>query len=291
MTITQIKYFLTLAKCLNFTKAADILFITQPALSRQISAMENELNIQLFIRSNRFVKLTPPALILQQEFERVYRDYNLAVAKAQNSFQGLSGELNIGVLEGAYVGDLFPNALRYMESFYPQVRINLHTYSFNQLIHMLYQNQLDLIVTLKFDLEQREHVRFIVLEKTRDYVVVHKDHPLANSEYVTLKDFENDTILMVDTEDSEESPRLIISACKNAGFTPKVKFASSLSEEMLWVEAGVGVCILDGRNILRGNPMVRFLNTDVISDPSLSLAWNEDFYNPIKKVFIDQLKS
>ena len=61
MTITQMKYFITAAKCLNFTKAASQLYITQPALSRQIAAMETELNMQLFIRNNRSVKLTPAA--------------------------------------------------------------------------------------------------------------------------------------------------------------------------------------------------------------------------------------
>ena len=97
----------------------------------------------------------------------------------------------------------------------------------------------------------------------------------------------DDTIMMVSTEDSEMSPKLILDACKTAGFSPKVKFASSLSEEMLWVEAGVGVCILDSRNILHSNHSVRFLDVDIISDPSLTMAWNEEHYNPMKKIFID----
>ena len=74
MTITQMKYFITAAKCLNFTKAAEILFITQPALSRQISVIEQELNMQLFIRTNHYVRLTPPAEVLLREFERIYND-------------------------------------------------------------------------------------------------------------------------------------------------------------------------------------------------------------------------
>ncbi|MCC8150181.1 MAG: LysR family transcriptional regulator, partial [Lachnospiraceae bacterium] len=134
MTITQIKYFITAAKCLNFTKAADKLFITQPALSRQIASIEMELNMQLFIRNNRSVKLTPAAVVLLDEFEKIYNDYNLAVAKAQSSFAGLSGELNIGILEGAYVGDLFPGVLQHFAQYYPQVKINLRNYSFNMLI-------------------------------------------------------------------------------------------------------------------------------------------------------------
>lgn len=285
MNMIQMKYFITAAKCLNFTKAADKLFITQPALSRQIAAMETELNMQLFVRNNRQVKLTPAAVVLLEEFEKIYNSYNLAIAKAATSFAGMSGELNIGILEGAYVGDLFPDVLRHFAEFYPQVKINLRTYSFNALVEKLYSNDLDLIITLRFDVEERDKILYQIIEHTKDHVVVHKDHRLANASYVKLSDFQDDTIMMVSTEDSEISPRLILDACKNCGFTPKVKFASSLQEEMLWVEAGVGICILDNRNILYQNPLVRFLNVDPISDPSLVLAWNVDHYNPMKEIF------
>lgn len=285
MNITQMKYFIMAAKCLNFTKAADKLFITQPALSRQIASMEMELNMQLFVRNNRSVKLTPAAVVLLEEFERIYNDYNLAIAKAANSFAGLNGELNIGILAGAYVGDLFPGVLRHFDQFYPQVKVNLQNYSFNALIEKLYSNELDMIITLLFDVKGRDKIQFEIIENTRDHIVVHKDHRLANAKYVKLSDFKDDTIMMVSTEDSEMSPKLILDACKSCGFTPKVKFASSLQEEMLWVEAGVGVCMLDTRNSLYKNSAVRFLDVDQVSDPSLTLAWNVDNYNPMKEIF------
>lgn len=291
MNMTQIKYFIMAAKCLNFTKAADKLFITQPALSRQIASMEMELNMQLFVRNNRSVKLTPAAVVLLEEFERIYNDYNLAIAKAANSFAGMSGELNIGILEGAYVGDLFPDVLRHFAQFYPQVKINLRNYSFNALIEKLYSNDLDMIITLRFDVEGRDKIQFEVIENTRDHIVVHKDHRLASAKYVKLSDFKDDTIIMVSSEDSETSPRLILDACKSSGFTPKVKFASSLQEEMLWVEAGVGVCMLDTRNSLYRNSAVCFLDVDQVSDPSLTLAWNVDNYNPMKEIFRDNFLS
>ncbi len=285
MNFTQMKYFITAAKCLNFTKAASQLYITQPALSRQISNIEMELNMQLFVRNNRSVKLTPAAVVLLEEFEKIYHDYNLAVAKALNSFQGLSGELNIGILEGLRLGDLFPEVLQYFSEYYPYVKINLRSYSFNGLIEGLYSNKLDFIITLRFDVENRDRLQYKVIEKTRDHVVVHKDHRLAGARYVKLSDFKDDTFIMVSTEDSEESPRLILDALKNAGVSPNIKFASSISEEMLWVEAGVGVCILDNRSILFENPAVHFLDVDPVSDPSLTLAWNIDNYNPLKKIF------
>ena len=233
MNMIQMKYFITAAKCLNFTKAADKLFITQPALSRQIASMEAELNMQLFIRNNRSVRLTPAAVVLLEGFEKIYNEYNVTVAKALNSFQGLSGELNIGILDGTYVGDLFPGVLKHFANCYPNVKINLKNYSFNALVENLYSSKLDLIITLRFDVEHREKMKYRVIEETRDHVVVHKDHRLANASYVKLSDFKDDTFIMVSPEDSEESPKLIIDACKMSGFNPQVKFASSVQEEML----------------------------------------------------------
>ena len=277
-----------MAKCQSFTKAAEILFVTQPALSRQINAMEKELNMQLFIRTTRQVKLTPPARILLREFEKIYNAYNLAVADAWNSFQGLSGDLNIGILEGTYMGDLFPGILTYLAEAYPNIKINLHNYSFKMLVQKLYQEELDIIFTLLFDVKDRDMLEYKVIEHTKDHMVVHRNHRLADAGKAVLSDFSEDTLIMVSPDDSMESPRLILDACKTAGFTPKVRYASSLSEEMLLVEAGLGVCILDSRNTLsmNNNPSVRFLDIPTISDPSLTMAWHSQHYNPMKDVFI-----
>lgn len=287
MNITQIRYFITLAKCLNYTKAASLLYVTQPALTRQIQAMEHELNVILFMRNNRTVKLTPAGQILHKEFEKIYNDYNLAVVKAQNSFQGLSGEINIGILDGARVGDLFPDTLQYFAKYHPNVRVNLRNYSFNGLIEHLYDNTLDLIITLKFDVKSRERIDYKVIEKTRDHVVVHASHRLAGASFVKLSDFRDDTFIMVDTVDSEESPKLILDALKKHGGPAMIKFAPSIQTEMLWVQAGVGVCILDSRNLLREDPTVEFLDVEEISDPSLTMAWNVDNYNPVRQIFLE----
>lgn len=155
MNIIQMKYFITAARTLSFTKAAQQLYITQPALSRQILSMEKELNLQLFIRTGRNVRLTPAGRILFERFQTIYEDYQKAVLTAKQSFKGLSGKINIGILDGARVGDLFPGTLRHFAANYPNVEINLRNYSFNGLTQRLYDNELDLIITLKFDVAYR----------------------------------------------------------------------------------------------------------------------------------------
>lgn len=291
MNIYQMKYFLVTAKCLNFSKAADLLYISQPALSKQIKIIEEELGVILFVRNSRHIQLIPPALILQKEFEKIYNDYNIAVAKAQNSYQGLSGTINVGILDGTRVGDLFPGVLKYFSEFFPNVKVDMRNYSFMGLLEKLNSGDLDLIITLKFDVIGRKGIDYRIIEKTRDHVVVHNSHRLSNAKYVKLSDFKDDLFVMVSEEDSVESPKLILDAFKREGVMPKVRFAPSIQAEMLWVQAGVGVCILDTRNIMYDNAEVKFLDVDPISDPSLTLAWNVDNYSPLKQAFIEAFMS
>lgn len=220
MNLLQIHYFLAAADCLSFTQAADLLYITQPALSRQITAIEKELNLQLFVRTSRAVRLTPAGQALYEELRPVYHGYQRAVARAKAAQQGLSGRLNIGVLDGTRVDELLPPVLEAFSRAYPYVELSLSYHSFNTLASMLYDGGLDLALTLYFDVQGREKLRFRVLEEGRDHIVLLRGHPLALRESVRLWELRDETFIIVDYHDSAVSPRLILDACRGQGFTP-----------------------------------------------------------------------
>ena len=289
MNMLQIKYFITAANCLNFTQAADLLYITQPALSRQISAMEKELNLQLFIRSSRSVRLTPAAKVLYEELQDIYSSYTRAVERAQSIQHGLSGALRVGILDGTQVDDLLPPVMHLFARQYPYVEISLEYHSFNALASLLYDGGLDLAITLFFDIRDRFNLNFQVLEKGRDHIALLRSHPLAARDFVHLSDLRDETFIIVAYNDSAVSPKLILEACQAQGFTPKVRFSPSIQTSMLWVQAGVGVTMLDSRNILRAYPQVKFLDVDQVSDPSLTAAWHQDNSNPALPVFLQAL--
>lgn len=85
MTFTQIEYFLALTKSLNMTEAARHLYITQPTLSRQISAMEEDMDVQLFYRTKGRLQLTPAGEQLSVRFENLLEDYRQSVKQARSS--------------------------------------------------------------------------------------------------------------------------------------------------------------------------------------------------------------
>lgn len=98
MNFVQINYFLTVAKCLSFTKAANLLYVSQPALSRQIIMMEDELGVKLFNRTGRSLALTPSGQILMDELEVLFIKYQGAVTKARAAATNLTTMLRVGIL-------------------------------------------------------------------------------------------------------------------------------------------------------------------------------------------------
>lgn len=289
MTINQIKYFITVANCLNFTKAADQLYISQSSLSRQISSIEAELNLQLFQRTQRYVKLTPAGKALYQGLKKIYTEYVRAVSDAKAVQYGMAGSINVGILDGTMIEDFFPSAIHYFDTHYPNVEISLRNYSFNGLVEGLYDGSLDLAITLFFDVEHRSNLMYQIIEKTRDHLVVPINHPLADQKKVKLSDMEDDTFIIVAHEDSGISGKLILDACKQQGFVPKVRYSPSIQTSMLWVQAGIGVAILDSRNQLRKSQDVRFLEIDPVSDPSLCLVWSQDNHNAYRMKLAKEL--
>ena len=112
MNSTQIKCFLALSETLNFTKAASRLYLTQPALSRQIVTLEQELNTLLFIRDSKNVSLTPAGALLSSELGDIYASLEALVSRVQTVGQGYSGMLTVGVLEGQWMGDALTRLCR-----------------------------------------------------------------------------------------------------------------------------------------------------------------------------------
>ncbi len=290
MTITQIKWFLAVARTLNFTKAADQLGVSQPTLSRQIVNMEEELNLQLFIRSGRSISLTPAARSLVNTLGSVYDNYLESVSEAQQIQRGISGDLRIGILDGTYVSDFMPPIVAYFEKNHPYVEISFENASFDELESRLYNGTLDIAFTVFFAVEHMDYLITKHVEHSHDFIMMNEHHRLAGREHVTLADCQDETFIMISKEDCGESSSFIIDACREAGFYPNIKYAPSLYDMMLNTEIGKGITILDSRNILHFNPHIKaFVLGKMKWDPSLVAAWNRSNYNPAIPVFMTQL--
>ena len=111
MTIFQIQCFLNVAEYLNFTEAANHLFVAQSSLSRNVSNLEEELGMKLFVRTKKYVRLTSSGAILYEEFSKLMKLGEAAVQKARNAELGENGSIVLGVIETQRSENFLPHAL------------------------------------------------------------------------------------------------------------------------------------------------------------------------------------
>lgn len=290
MTSTQIKYFVTAARCLNFTEAAKQLYITQPALSQQITAIESELNIQLFIREKNKLRLTPAATFLLEELPAYQRHYEEIIEKARIVNQGNYGLLRIGVLQAQMLTENFRRAFANFRKEYPNVGIQLSVDTFSGLKQKLDSDKLDVIFTIDFEVAQESTYQYELVDRNVGVALVSDLHPLCGKKDLQLADLKNESIIAVNHVDTEAIRTLIVRDCEAAGFVPNLLLASSVDEQMLWIDAGLGVGIINENSYIAQNPTVQHLEGLSVGENYYSIAWRRDTENPVAKLFGDYVK-
>lgn len=290
MNSLQIKYFLTAARCLNFTEAAAQLYISQPALSQQISALEKELNMQLFVRSKKKVYLTPAAVVLLDElpdYERLYEDI---LTRARLANEGNSGIIRLGVLQGQCLEkELLEKYFNFRRE-HPNIAFDISSYSFGKLKEKLDEKRLDMIYTTSFDIQDRQDYLCEVTGKNVGIAIMSRYHPLSNEKITDLSQLKNETIISVQSIESEEVSRMIREDCKRAGFIPNLREAVSLDEEYLLVEMGVGIGICNQNSIACCNPNIKILENLKIGENRFVLSWKKENPNPAVALFVNYLR-
>lgn len=280
MTFTQITYFIEVARCLNLTEAAARLFVTQPTLSRQITAIESELNMQLFIREHKTLRLTPAGSVLFEEFTALMQNYENGIKRAREASYGMIGHLNIGVIDGLNISHILPDFIQYLENNYPNIQIRLARFTFSQLIRQLYDCKLDGIITYDFDVVSRPGLAFKPIRELKPVIIVPKRHALAAKAHVTLKDMANDSFVIVNPTDCGSGVAMVTQACEEyGGFYPKFHFVDTMEDALLWVEAGMECALLnDGMNMIHSDAMAVH-PLDELPPMHEVLAWNPENKN------------
>lgn len=128
MELRHLKYFLAVADELNFTKAAEKLFISQPPLSRQIKELENEIGAELFDRSNKKVQLTEAGKFFKKEISAQLKQLESIVIKTRKISENISGEYRIGYISSTF-SDTITKLVQFLMQQYPYLNIKLYEVS------------------------------------------------------------------------------------------------------------------------------------------------------------------
>ena len=291
MNSNQIKCFLALAETLNFTKAAARLYMTQPGVSHQIASLESELKTQLFIRNQKRVLLTPAGALLASELGVLQEAGERLVERVQTLGQGYTGELNIGLLEGQWMGTDLTDLFRDYMQRYPNIDLRVCQGSFGELRHQLQDGKIDAAISLRFDIEGMDGMTWISYDKDSAVFAVSRRLPIGQKEVITMDDMQKETFLIISPEDSRAGHEQILAHFKQFGVMPKnIRIAPNLMTIMLWIELGLGIGVVNMRSSIAGNPDVRLIHEVPLEDASFCLAWKNQNINPAFSLFLEMMQ-
>ncbi|MEG0365417.1 MAG: LysR family transcriptional regulator [Coprobacillus sp.] len=193
MEIRVLKYFLTVAREENITRAAEILHITQPTLSRQLMQLEEELGVQLFIRGKNKITLTDEGMLLRRRADEIVELTDKTEREFQHVDDVVVGEVFIG---GGELDSMrfLAEIIKDFHEEYPQVEFNLHSGNADDIKERLDRGIIDIgLLAEPVDISKYDFVR--MPQKDVWGVIMPKDCPLAKKEFITPQDLKDQSLM------------------------------------------------------------------------------------------------
>ena len=194
MELRHLRYFVTVAELLNFTGAARRLRVAQPALSRQIRDLEEELRVRLLERDTRPVRLTDAGAAFLPEARAVLRQAEQAMRTARAVARGERGEIQVGYAPTPTI-EILPCALHTFQNAAPEVKVTLHDLSTEEMLSGLHEGTLNLCLMIQPSPRAARGLKFELLREYPVCVALRPGHPLARHRTLRLEQVADEPLL------------------------------------------------------------------------------------------------
>ncbi len=292
MELRYLRYFVAVAENRSFTRAAEILGISQPPLSQQIKKLEDEIGTPLLRRLTRSVELTLAGEAFYQDARHILDLSGHALERTRGIARGISGQLSIGFASStAFLPQIFQLLSQFQQN-YPAVSLQPREADMVRLLHDLEEGLLDAaFVRLPCESSKAFNLKVITSEKM--LLVLPSGHHLSGRTSVSLGELHQDPLVIFPREVAPSLYEVIISACLRAGFQPSVMQQSpQVSSAISMVAAGFGVAIVPASLShlrLPGITYHQIEDTSLLSD--IALAWRRLDRSPAVQHLIQALNS
>ena len=242
MELRHLRYFVAVAEALNFTKASARLRVAQPALSRQMTDLEDEIGVDLMKRSPRGVTLTAEGKLFLDEVRELLKRADESVEKVRALARGEYGELDVGYAPSPTV-EILPPALAAFQKTVPRVKVLLHDLASDELIAGLQNGRLELAIMVQ-PAGLTTGIQFEVMRTYPLCVAMTAVHPFARMKSIPLEQLATEPLVVLRRKEYPESDsyldRLFASIRAKPSIAVECDSASSLITE---VEAGRGIAL------------------------------------------------
>jgi DNA-binding transcriptional LysR family regulator len=286
MELRHLRYFVAVADELNFTRAAQRLHVAQPALSRQIRQLEEELGVQLLQRTQRRVTLTDAGRAFFEESKGILQQSEAAVRHAQ-----AAGDMGSGQLKLAYVWGLFhtlaPALLARFRRDFPAAAAHLFDLTATEQARALKEGSIDAGL---IGFAHEADATGLAKQKVGDcqfVAALPRHHPAARGPKLALKSLSGELFIAISENSYPGAWHIVADACRQSGFRPRVLEAAERGFTILGLVAGnCGIALLP--ESLRALPHPGVVFRSLVNPPrgELYVAWNPGRRSGLLEAFL-----
>ena len=241
MTTKQMDYCIELARTLNFTRAAENQFVSQPTLTYQIKLLEDEVGFPIFTRSGKGAALTPAGAQFVSFLSGMREDLKRAVEQGQNFSAKYRDSISVSMMVRQALF-LLPEAMRLFAAQSPEVQI-VPKFEYENGIEGFLKNETDLLFALKEQTRQIPGIRVHELFESRIYLIARREDPLAAKNRITEEDLYGRTLMV-----GGGSPPALRAVQHRLIGSGRIDYFNSADHDttLTNVAAGRGVCLAPG---------------------------------------------
>jgi len=288
MELRRVRYFIAVAECEHFHRAAERLHVAQPALSRQVRLLEQELGFPVFERVARGVRLTAAGAAFLADAKRISVELDRAVEHARHVASGSAGVLHVSFIEIASWHGVLPDTIRAFRASHPGVRLVLQP--------------LDSIVQVARLKDRSVDAAFVYGGAALDTEIVHRTvhserfvlalpaaHELASRRQIRLRDLRDEAFIWTDRSLHSHFTNVLMTACAKRGLVPRiVQEVSSSAHILSLVAAGIGLGLVPCSTRWRlQEGLVLKPVVDLTLPFEIDIAWKADNGSPVLRQFAD----
>lgn len=275
MNLQHLEYFITIAKTKNFTTASNLLLVTQPALSKAISKLEEELEVPLFKKNGRNIELTRFGEVFLTHAQLALNNIEKGIEKLQ--YMKSDNEKNISIAYTECIGNIFmPFIISSFLSEHSDIKFKFSNNCIEEIIQGLKNGEIDLGFFDDIDgFEKNPSIEYKLVKKEKYVLVTSKSHHLSNRTEVSLDEIKDELFVAYKKVRGDNN----VCYEKVIGYTPKI-VADPTESSMLvgLVEAGVGITIVPNTHMINTNKISIINIKDDIGYKCVYMGWNKNIY-------------
>ena len=289
MTLQQLRYFVAITQNSSFSKAAQLYYVSQTAVSQQIKLLEEEFQVPLFVRAHHAVHLTAAGQVLYDYAVRILDLTEQAAARTRAAKRDFYPPIEIGVMSGMERLPLMEKLLQFKEHS-PHIPLRFHFGGYPKLQKQVQQKELDFALVLEImPLPAGTSLASVVVAQLQQYVVLNRQSRLAS--YVSLKHEQlSDETYSVLRLDRELWGQLSAKLERQGIDTRTTRFADSMEALVLQISFDGGYALLAKPVIaqLPANQNLAFVPLENDTVPALAL-WNRENISPALRLLLQEL--